>query len=97
MMICSPCRIEMHCVKTGKKVIYNGDHVYSGDEFWCPGCGTTVVRTSDTPYNNPLEIAQSGEKNCIIMPDRSTTSSSASSLHVEQDSQQQEAPVSPIS
>lgn len=87
MIICSPCRVEMHCAKTGKKVIYNGDHVYSGDEFWCPTCGATVVRTADAAYNNPNEIEQSGAENCIIMPDRPATSSSPASQHAEQDSQ----------
>lgn len=87
MIICSPCRVEMRCAKTGKKVIYNGDHVYSGDEFWCPKCGSTVVRTADSAYNNPNELEQSGAENCIIMPSLTSDASSAASPHAEQDNQ----------
>ena len=79
----------MSCVKTGKKVIYNGDHVYSGDEFWCSGCGATVVRTADAAYNNPNELEQSGAGNCVIMPGITLASSSAALPHAEQDNQPQ--------
>lgn len=58
----------MKCVCTGKKVIYNGNHVYSGDEFACMECGSLVVRTVDSAYNNPDELKTSGEDKCIIMP-----------------------------
>lgn len=58
MMICVKCKSEMLCSCTGKKVVYGTDHVYSGDEFTCPGCYAQVIATNNVPYHDPQVLTR---------------------------------------
>jgi len=42
----------MRCDKNGVAVRFNerGEHVYMGDRFKCPGCGSEVVLTNDNSF-----------------------------------------------
>jgi hypothetical protein len=62
MIICSPCRKEMTCVCTGKMAVWNGSHVYSGDEFRCLDCNATVTVTTSTPYRMENALMQPARK-----------------------------------
>ncbi len=67
MIVCSKCRTEMTCSKTGRRVVYDFGHVYAGDEFQCKGCGATIVVTNRTPYFDPeAKTYTKGEE--IVMP-----------------------------
>lgn len=46
MIICTICKKEMRCVKTGQKVIFLESHVYSSDMFECHGCNASVLVTA---------------------------------------------------
>lgn len=55
MMFCATCRTDLVCEKNGVGVIYHHNHVYPGDGFSCPMCGTKTVKTTgaaclDTDY-----------------------------------------------
>ena len=54
MNICSNCKVEMTCIKTGRVVRYNGTHAYSGDEFKCNKCGSKIVICNKNPYHNEI-------------------------------------------
>ena len=38
MFVCSDCKVEMRCVKTGCVTVFNELVQYSGDEYECPLC-----------------------------------------------------------
>jgi hypothetical protein len=52
MIICSDCKKELICIKTGMSVRYNidGSHVYAGDLFKCPSCGVEIANTNNNPH-----------------------------------------------
>ncbi len=43
MHICTNCKKEMTCTRTGVLVLYGHTHGYMGDEFGCQNCGTRVI------------------------------------------------------
>lgn len=43
----------MTCSKTGKGVLYGSNHYYPGDEFYCSGCGATVINTNASAWDTP--------------------------------------------
>lgn len=53
MIVCVSCALEMSCSKTGLGARFGEDHVYSGDEFECLGCGIRVIRTNDQATFDP--------------------------------------------
>jgi hypothetical protein len=43
LIVCSKCRKEMICKKTGSNIRFcGGKHVYLADQFECKECGATV-------------------------------------------------------
>lgn len=46
MIICSKCRVEMTCNKTGVVVLWGLDHGRSGDEYKCPKCGSKTIHAN---------------------------------------------------
>ncbi|MCK9428977.1 MAG: hypothetical protein M0R17_03065 [Candidatus Omnitrophica bacterium] len=61
MYICTSCLKEMQCVHTGTKVRYSfdGSHVYAGDTFECPKCGSKIVATNRTAYHDDKVVISS--------------------------------------
>ena len=51
MIVCVNCKKEMTCTKTGRPLVWQNSHVYSGDEFTCADCNNIVISVSSTPYN----------------------------------------------
>lgn len=51
MIVCVKDKEEMKCTKTGRPLVWRGNHVYSGDEFTCKICGAVVVYANANPYN----------------------------------------------
>ncbi len=52
MNICSKCKTEMFCCKSGKKAIFGASHVYNGDEFQCKICDNKVLVCVDVPHED---------------------------------------------
>ena len=50
MIVCVKCKKIMTCVKTGRILVWNGSHCYSGDEFECIVCKNKLVNISSTPF-----------------------------------------------
>lgn len=50
-MICTPCREEMTCSRTGVLVVWEGGHAYAGDEYQCRTCKATAVMTGAQPFH----------------------------------------------
>lgn len=59
----------MDCVKTGVRVVYGTDHVYSGDEFCCPKCGALVIHANNLSYHDPDVLTREKPSNIRQMPE----------------------------
>lgn len=58
MIICSNCKEEMVCSRTGVLVLWNVSHGRKGDEFKCPKCENTTTVLNGSSYSvSPLEAA----------------------------------------
>ena len=57
LIVCSKCRKEMRCKKTGSHIRFcGGKHVYPADQFECKECGATVnVSVSQSIYSPILD------------------------------------------
>lgn len=49
MIICKECKKEMKVIHNGTRCRWNGTHVYNGDLWKCPSCGTEVVNCNSNP------------------------------------------------
>ena len=56
----------MKCVKTGRPLVWRGDHVYQGDEFNCT-CGNSVVYSNSNPYHLERALAVLDDEEPIKM------------------------------
>ena len=58
MLICSNCKKEMKCIKTGSKVRYGNDnsHTYPCDIFECTECHNITATCETNPYHDTSEI-----------------------------------------
>ena len=65
MMICSKCKREMLCSRTGVVVVWSFAHARKGDEYACPSCCATTIQANDQSYHlSPVErqFAEEGGK-----------------------------------
>jgi len=53
MIVCTSCKKEMRCVKTGLVAVWNSSHCYAGDEFECPQCNSKTLVISGESYFDP--------------------------------------------
>ncbi len=60
----------MRCKKNGVSVVYGTSHVYSGDEYICHECGSTIVATVNSPYEDADILTRAGYT-IIQMPEGS--------------------------
>lgn len=57
MIICTPCKTEMTCSRTGVTAVWNGNHGYAGDEYICPRCFAITLVTNPSSYVvSPLQF-----------------------------------------
>ena len=65
MIICTPCKREMICSRTGVTVTWNHSHRRPADEFRCQGCGSVVCVANDASYHSdsPVEADKHLEMN----------------------------------
>lgn len=68
MKICVRCRREMRCDKNGVGADFGSGHVYAGDRFKCPECGTMILVTNDAPIHDPNHRTQ--EEYLLIQQER---------------------------
>ncbi|PNV83811.1 MAG: hypothetical protein C0610_16660 [Desulfobacteraceae bacterium] len=62
MIVCTNCRKEMVCCRTGVLVLFGTSHGYAGDEFECPECGNKTIDTNASPYQvPPLQVEAARE------------------------------------
>ena len=61
-LICSKCKVEMRCFKTGMSIRYrkDGSHVYPADLYTCDCCKATVVVSPGIPYYQEEPDKKSG-------------------------------------
>ena len=53
MLICSNCRTQMKCIKTGRDVTWKDtNQTYSGDEYECSFCGNKTILCNSAPRNS---------------------------------------------
>lgn len=53
MLVCAKCKREMKCELNGVRCRWNGSHIYPGDLFKCPECGTEIINTGNVnAYHN---------------------------------------------
>lgn len=52
MIICTKCKQEMTCNRTGVTVTWNHTHRRSSDEFKCSDCGALVCVANDKAYRS---------------------------------------------
>lgn len=60
MVVCAKCREEMTCTKTGRPLVWRGNHVYMGDEFTCKKCNDIVViaNSKSTHLEKALQVLE---------------------------------------
>ena len=53
--VCMNCLVEMRCTKNGRTVSPNSDilkYQYSGDEFTCKICGSSIVTNFGSSFDS---------------------------------------------
>lgn len=70
MIVCTKCRKEMQCSRTGVLVLFGTSHGYAGDEFECKNCGNVTIDTNASPYHvPPLQVeAHRNSDKLVEMP-----------------------------
>jgi len=67
MIVCTNCRKEMVCSRTGMLVLFGTSHAYSGDEFQCADCGSFAISTNSNPHQiSPLSIEAKRSQNRLL-------------------------------
>lgn len=66
MIACGNCKTEMTCSKTGRMMVWDGNHVYAGDEFECKGCGAKVCYAGGESFYEPKAL-EAYKDNCYNM------------------------------
>ena len=66
MLICTPCRTIMKCDRTGARATFqDGRHVYPGDRYVCPKCGSNVLACTTgvtTPFYTNVPLEDDGDR-----------------------------------
>lgn len=57
MYICTKCKKEMRCEKTGVIARWGDSHCYAGDKFRCPKCKSEILACNATPFRSTKEPA----------------------------------------
>lgn len=60
MLVCAPCKKEMTCERNSVRLRFaDGSHVYEGDRYLCPTCGTMAVTgLGANPYHDDTPEAE---------------------------------------
>lgn len=58
MKICVGCKREMLCDKNSVGADFGHGHVYAGDRFRCPECGTMVLVCNTASHHDPSYTTQ---------------------------------------
>lgn len=56
MIICTKCKKELRCVKTGFTARWGAGHCYRGDKYACPQCGAEVGYLTPTPWHSEAPL-----------------------------------------
>lgn len=55
MKVCTRCKKELTCVKTGITIRYGEGHCFRGDEYQCAVCGCRVAVCNPSPFHDTRE------------------------------------------
>ena len=70
MIICSKCKEEMLCKRTGVVVVWSFAHARKGDEYECGSCGSTTISANPQSYHlSPLERQHAEESGKLVQMD----------------------------
>lgn len=58
MIVCCQCKVVMRCDKNSVGAQFGAAHVYPGDRFVCPKCGSKILKTNESPIHDPLLATQ---------------------------------------
>ena len=60
LYVCASCRKDLRCERNSVRLRYgDGSHVYEGDRYICPDCGTmTVAGIAKEAYHDPTPPEQ---------------------------------------